>query len=120
MRRNDVPEEHVVGDAELGQDTMDDRRARLRRTRARQLPLGRERDAADACAAVAGSFADEDRRRVAAREEVLAEALAQRLRARVLVVRRADARTRKTFDEVGRLGLVDCHEPEPASFYGMN
>ena len=62
MCRNHVPEEHVVGDTELFEHTLYDRRACLGGTVAGQLPLRRERDAAHTCAAVAGSFADESRR----------------------------------------------------------
>ena len=44
MRRDDVPEENVLVDAEVGEYAMDDRRGRLGRSAAGEEPLGRERD----------------------------------------------------------------------------
>src|SRR5205823_3225618 len=60
MRRDDVPKEHVVLDAELVEGLVDDRCGRLGRPVARQLALGRERDAGDARASVPGGLADEE------------------------------------------------------------
>ena len=45
MGGNDVPEQHLVGEAQLREHAVHDRRRRLRRPPAGQLPLGRERDA---------------------------------------------------------------------------
>ena len=70
---------------------MDDRRGRLAGPVAGELALGRERDAGDARAAVAGGLADEQDRRVGARVEVAREPLGEALVA-VLVERRADPR----------------------------
>ncbi len=72
MRRHDVPEQDVVLDPELREHAVDDRRGRLGGAAPGQLPLGGERDAADAGAAVAGRLADEQDRRVRARREMLA------------------------------------------------
>ena len=59
MRRDDVPEQDVVFDAELGQDTMNDRRGRLSRPTAGEKPLGGERDPGDARPPVTRRLADE-------------------------------------------------------------
>ncbi len=104
MRRHDVPEEHVVRDPELAEDAVDDRRARLGRAASRELAFRRERDAADARAAVAGGLADEDDRGIGARLEVRAQALLPERRTRVLVVGPADARVRQAVDEVRATG----------------
>jgi hypothetical protein len=72
MCRHDVPEQHLVLDPELGEDAVDDRRARLGRAPARQLALGGERDAADPCAAVPGRLPDEDDARISPALEIRA------------------------------------------------
>src|SRR4051794_23142517 len=59
MGGHDVPAERVAGDADLFERRTDNRRRRLRWPGARELPLGGEREAADAGAAVAGRLADE-------------------------------------------------------------
>ena len=59
MRRDDVPEQDALLEPELGEDAVDDRRARFRGPVSRQLALRGERDPGDPCAAVAGGFADE-------------------------------------------------------------
>jgi hypothetical protein len=59
VSRDDVPEQHVVFDVEFAENAMNDRRARLGRAGSGQLPLGRERDPADARPSVACRFADE-------------------------------------------------------------
>src|SRR5262249_23993329 len=76
MCRDDIPEQHVVLDAQLVEDAVDDRRPRLRGAAAGQLPLRRERDAPDPCAAVAGGLADEDDARGPLALEVRGQALA--------------------------------------------
>ena len=91
MRRHDVPEEHGVGEPELGKHAVDDRRRRLAGRRSRELPLRGERDARDARAAVSGGLADEQQRRVGAGLEVAVETLREPLVA-VLVERVADPR----------------------------
>ena len=53
VRGDDVPEQHVLLEAELVEHAVDDRRRRLRGPASRQLALGGERDAADPRAAVA-------------------------------------------------------------------
>src|SRR3954454_2299717 len=70
VRRHDVPEQHVVADAELREDAVDDRRARLGRAGARQLALRGEREPRDARAAVPGRLADEQQARLPPRFEV--------------------------------------------------
>src|SRR5262245_22205972 len=90
MCRDDVPEQHLVLDAQLAEDAVDHRRARLCRAAAGQLPLRGEGDAADPCAAVAGGLADEDDARVTFALEVRGQALAPHAGAAVLVERVAD------------------------------
>src|SRR5581483_8624131 len=90
MCRHDVPEQHVLLDAELREHAVDDRRRRLRRAVAGQLPLGGERDAADARAAVAGRLADEHDGRVTPGAQVRLEPLPAQPRAAVLVEGLAD------------------------------
>src|SRR5215471_4240553 len=101
VRRHDVPEQHLVLDAELGEDAMDDRCGRLGRAGAGQLALGREGDPADPRAAVAGRLADEDDLCAGSCLEVRAETAAEKRRRRVLVVRIADHRGGEPVDEVG-------------------
>src|SRR5207237_3067555 len=78
VRRDDVPEQDALLEAELGQDAVHDGRARLGRAAARELALGGEREAGDPRAAVAGGLADEQERRVLPGLEVGAEALSPR------------------------------------------
>ena len=59
MRRHDVPKENVLLKVEICEDTVNDRCRRLARAPARELALGREGDARDASAAVAGGFPDQ-------------------------------------------------------------
>ena len=83
---------------------MDDRRRRLGRPLARQLPLGREGDAGDAGAAVAGRLGDQQHVRRGALVEVRGEPLPQQgrtLTVRVEVEGAADPRGGDPFDEVG-------------------
>lgn len=70
VRRDDVPEEDVVGEPELVEDAVDDRRRGLGGARARQLALRREWDPAHARAPVAGRLGDEEERRVGALLEI--------------------------------------------------
>jgi hypothetical protein len=90
--RDDVPEQGLLVEPELGQHAVDDRRARLGRAGSRELALGREGDAADPRSAITGGLPDEEQERVGTRLEVRGEPLAQVRRVRVLVERRADAR----------------------------
>ena len=85
MCRDDIPEQDVVLEPELAQNAVNDRRARLGRAATRELPLGRERDPADARAAVAGRFADEQDPRGALRVRGTLQPLLPEARARVLV-----------------------------------
>jgi hypothetical protein len=64
MCRDDVPEQDVFFDPELGENAVDDRRARLRRAAPGQLALRGEREAGNASTAVPGRLADEHDRRV--------------------------------------------------------
>src|SRR4051794_22942462 len=100
MRRDYVPEEHLVLDAELGEHAVDDRRGRLCGAGARELALGRERDPADARAAIAGGLADEYARRAPTSLEIRTEPVAQVRRSGVLVVRLADPGVGEPFYEV--------------------
>jgi hypothetical protein len=94
VRRHDVPEEHGICQLERVEHAVDDRGRRLGRRRARQLALGRERDAGDAGAAVAGGLADEQQRRFRPGIEVAVEALDEPL-VTVLIERVADPRSRE-------------------------
>ena len=76
MCRDDVPEEHVVLDAELGEDAVDDRGRRLGRAGAGEEPLRRERDPRDAGAPVARRLADQEDPRRRARVEIGREPVA--------------------------------------------
>src|SRR3954447_14595127 len=100
MRRDDVPQEHLVLNPQLGEHAVDDRRRRLRRARARELPLGRERNAAHAGATVAGRLADQDDPGLATSLEIRTEPLAQVRRSAVLVVRLADSGAGETIYEI--------------------
>jgi hypothetical protein len=102
MSRDDIPEEHVVFQAELAQDAVDDRRARLARPRSRQLPLRRERDPGDAGAPIPRRLADEEERRICPREQVAAKTLAEKrgpLAIGVLVEGASDPSVREIRDE---------------------
>jgi hypothetical protein len=107
MGRHDVPEQHLVAQAELGEDAVDDRGRRLRRARARQLPLGGERDARDAGAAIAGRLADEEERRRRVLLQVRAQPTAADVRAVALAVEvegLADRGVGEAVDERARRG----------------
>src|SRR5215831_284687 len=76
MRRYDVPEQHVLLDPELGEHSVDDRRACLTGTGPGELSFRRERDPGDAGAAVAGRLADEEERCAFAGVEVVDQPVA--------------------------------------------
>src|SRR5437764_8063411 len=102
MRRDDVPEQDALLEAELGQDAVDDRRARFRRADAGQLPFGGEGDPGNPSAAVAGRLADEQERRVATGLEVGAQPLSPRDRALAVTIeveRGADLGAREPLNE---------------------
>ena len=99
MRRHEVPEQHVVGDPELGERAVHDRRAELGGAGAGQLPFGGERDPRDPRAVVARRLADEDDRRARSPAQVVGEPSPAERRVGVLVVRCADPGRRKGFDE---------------------
>ena len=102
MRRNDVPEKHALPEPELPQDALNDGRGRLRRAAAGELPLGRERDAGDPRAAIAGCLSDEEEVGIATRLEIPGEARAKErcpVSFGVLVEGRADPRGRQVLDE---------------------
>ena len=92
VRRHDVPQQHVLLEAELREHAVHDRRGRLGRPGARQLPLGRERDARDARAAVARRFPDKQDGRGSVLLEVARETPSQPV-VSVLVERVADSRS---------------------------
>jgi hypothetical protein len=60
MGRDDVPEQHVVGEAELLECALDDRRSGFRRPGAGELAFGGEWDPTDSRAAVAGGLTDQE------------------------------------------------------------
>jgi hypothetical protein len=99
MRRHHVPEQDIGVELELRERSVDDRRRRLGRAGAGELALRGERDPADARAAVAGRFADEQVPRVRPPRQVVPQPLAAELRVGVLVERRADAGARELVDE---------------------
>jgi hypothetical protein len=70
VRRDDVPEQDLLLEAELDEDAVDDGGCRFCRPVPRELPLGGERNAADAGPAIAGGLPDEEKRRGASRLEV--------------------------------------------------
>jgi hypothetical protein len=86
MRRHQVPEKDVLLQTQVGQDAMDDRCGRLAGRTARQLALGRERDAAYARAAITGCLADEKETRRTPAFEVTLQALTSDLGARPATV----------------------------------
>ena len=109
MGRDDVPQENVVGEAELGERALDDRRGRLARPAARELALGRERDSRDARAAVARCLADEQDARVRRALKVGGQPPPQErcsLTLRVLVEGVADPGSSQLVDECRR--RYDC------------
>jgi hypothetical protein len=91
VRRHDVPQENGILEPELAEHAADDGRGRLGGAAAAHLPLGRERETADARAAIAGRLADERDGRVGTRIEVRTKPVAPQLRVGVLVERPADA-----------------------------
>src|SRR5205823_11852234 len=86
VRRDDVPEENLVLEVELGEHAVDDRRRRLGRPRPRELPLRGERNPRDTRAAIAGRFADEQDSRACALVEIALEPSAQERRALAVAV----------------------------------
>src|SRR6185437_8971688 len=119
----DVPQQHLVLDPELGEDAVDDRRARLGRPLPRELALGGEGEAADTRAAIARSLADQDDGRVAPGLEVGGEPFLAQTRAVVLVERLADPgrgesvyqRSQRTTSSSGSHGNFRRDEPRPSS-----
>ena len=87
---------------------MDDRRRRLRRPEARELALGGERQAADACAPVAGRLPDEEELGGARPFEIAGEAPVEAAACRVLVERGSDSGPREGRRERGPAQEADC------------
>jgi hypothetical protein len=102
VRGHDVPEQHVLLEAELAERAVDDGGARLGRPGSGQLALRGEREPADSGAAVARRLADEDEARAESALEVPGEPLAAECRVGVLVVGRADARGGELGDEAAQ------------------
>jgi hypothetical protein len=100
VRRHDVPEQDVVLELELLERAVDDRRRRFGRPGTGELALGRERQPADARAAVAGRLADEEVARAGVPRQVVLQPLAAELRIGVLVERLADAGSGQLVDEL--------------------
>src|SRR5438105_4793732 len=111
MGRDDVPEQYIVFEPELGEDAVDDRRGRLGGPRPGQLPLRGEGNAAPPGAAVAGRFSDEDRRGVRPSREVGTQPRPAQLGAGVLVVRRTDPRRGEAVYEVQGYEISSSSEP---------
>ncbi len=86
MRGDDVPAEDVLLEPELLEGGTDDRRGRLGRAGAGQLPFGCEGDPGDTGAAVAGGLADEQDRRVAPLVQIARQPFTEMRRFGVLVV----------------------------------
>ena len=106
MRRHDIPEQNLVGEAELGQDPVHDRRGRLGGPGSRQLALGREREPGNTGTSVSRRLADEQQRRVGARVEVGGQPVPARrsaLSVPVEVVRPPDPGRREPVDERAHL-----------------
>jgi hypothetical protein len=99
MRRDDVPEQHVLLDVELSEHAMNDRRRRLGGPGAGNLALRREGETADACTAIAGRLADEEIAGALSTIKVARQALSTQLRFGVLVEGFADAERRQLVDE---------------------
>jgi thiamine pyrophosphokinase len=78
MGRDDVPEQDVVCELELGEDAVDDRCGRLDRPLPRELALRGERDTGDTSATVSGSLADEEDSSFSSRLEVRDEPSAKK------------------------------------------
>jgi len=74
VRRHDVPAERVFLELQLFENGADDRRGRLGGARAGQLAFRRERQAADAGAAVTRGLADQEEAGVLARRQIAREA----------------------------------------------
>ena len=70
MGGNDVPEQHVLFELEVREHTLYDGRGRLGRARASELPLGGERNARHASAAVAWRLPHEQSWRSTAASQV--------------------------------------------------
>jgi branched-chain amino acid transport system substrate-binding protein len=108
MRGHDVPEQDALLQAELAEDTVDDRRARLSGAGPRQLPLRGEGESADSGATIASGFAHEQNWGASALLQVRGKPLSADRRVRVLVERGADARLRQPRCERGPGHERDC------------
>lgn len=80
MRRDDVPEEDVFLELELGEHTLDDRRRRLGGACAGQLALRGEGNARDARTPIARRLSDEEEGRAASLVQIPHEPFAKELR----------------------------------------
>jgi hypothetical protein len=99
MSRDDVPEQDVVLEPELGKGAVHNRRGRLCWTSPRELMLGGERHAAYPRSSIARRLPHEQVTRRFPRAQVLGEPPASELRAGVLVEGRADLRVGELLDE---------------------
>jgi phosphoglycolate phosphatase len=106
MRRDDVPEQHVLLEPKFAEHTVDDRRRRLGRPDAADLTLGRERQAADPRPAIARGFADEEITRVPPPVEIGREPLPAELGLGVLVAGVADSKRREPLDQAPFHALI--------------
>jgi hypothetical protein len=103
VRRDDVPAERLFLETELGDHAPHDRRRRLGRSGAGQLPFRGEGDAGDARSPIAGSFAHQEERSLGSRLEVGPKPLAAGRGTGALPVEvegRPDAGTREPLDEL--------------------
>ena len=99
MGGHDVPEQDLVLEVELAERPVDDGRRRLGGASPGELPFGRERNAADAGAPVAGGLAHEEERRRGPPLEVRGQTPSTSVRLGVLVERGADPGPCKLLDE---------------------
>ncbi len=105
VRRDDVPEQHIAVETELGEGAVDNGGGRLGRAQAGQLALRGERDPRHAGATVAGRLAHEQVAGARRLVQVALDPLAQQRRALAVpveVVGRADPRGSEPLDEPSR------------------
>jgi len=123
MCRDDVPEQHLVLDPELGQHAVDDRGACLRRAAPGQLALGGEGNPAHARAPIARGFPHEHDRCALARFQVGRQPCSPQARTAVLVERSSDPGpcelvyqcSQRTTSSSGSHGNLRRDEPRPSS-----
>lgn len=117
MSRNEIPEENVVGHAELGQDAVHYRRARLSGSGTRELALGGEWNPADPRPSVTGGLSDDQEPGSAVRRQVVRQPFAPKLGANAVAVEvegLPDSSRSKAWDEAGRAHADIAYRRDPA------